>query len=318
MDGARILLDYPFEAMRRATESGTLGGTGSGLVRGERTVLKRLSADKPRPAVKAGTQRRVEIGEQMIILGDCAEALALMPEASVDVIVTSPPYNIGLAYRSYDDAGDRSEYLAWLRDIGLLLKRVLKDDGSFFLNIAGTNSDPWIAADAANAMREIFRLQNAIIWVKSISIGDDSFGHFKPVSSQRYLNHLHEHVFHFTKEGETPLDRLAVGVPFKDKSNIARWGHAQDRRCAGDVWFIPYKTIRSKSQRDHHPSPFPVELAERCIRLHGKRNALVLDPFLGVGSTLLAAQRLGYRGIGIEIDPSYAEAAAWRLRERLI
>ena len=60
-------------------------------------MLKRLSADRPRPAVKAGTQRRVEIGEQMIILGDCAEALALMPEASVDVIVTSPPYNIGLA-----------------------------------------------------------------------------------------------------------------------------------------------------------------------------------------------------------------------------
>jgi site-specific DNA-methyltransferase (adenine-specific) len=247
------------------------------------------------------------------------------------VVVTSPPYNIGLKYSSYDDAGDRGEYLSWLRDIALLLKRALKDEGSFFLNIAGTNSDPWIAADAANAMRDVFRLQNSIVWVKSISIGEESFGHFKPVNSQRYLNHLHEHVFHFTKEGKTPLDRLAVGVPFKDKSNIARWGHTQDRRCGGDVWFIPYRTIRSKSQRNHHPSPFPVELAERCIKLHGppspdaqgnetggKRSVVVLDPFLGVGSTLLAAQRLGYRGIGIEIDASYAEAAAWRLRERLI
>jgi site-specific DNA-methyltransferase (adenine-specific) len=205
---------------------------------------------------------------------------------------------------------------------------VLKDDGSFFLNIAGTSSDPWIASDAANAMREIFRLQNAIIWVKSISIGENSFGHFKPVNSPRYLNHLHEHVFHFTKDGAAALDRLAIGVPFKDKSNIARWGHTEDRRCGGDVWFIPYRTIRSKSQRDHHPSPFPVELAERCIKLQGPRvsgetdtteaRGLVLDPFLGVGSTLLAAQRLGYRGIGIEIDASYAEAAAWHLRERLI
>jgi site-specific DNA-methyltransferase (adenine-specific) len=281
-------------------------------------VLKRLAADDESRTGRPGEQRRIEIGEQTIIVGDCAEALALMAEGSVDVIVTSPPYNIGLKYRSYDDAGDRGEYLSWLSDIALLLKRVLKDDGSFFLNIAGTNSDPWIAADAANAMREVFRLQNAIIWVKSISIGDDSFGHFKPVSSRRYLNHLHEHVFHFTKGGATALDRLAVGVPFKDKSNIARWGHAEDRRCAGDVWFIPYQTIRSKSQRDHHPSPFPVELAERCIKLHGKCDALVLDPFLGVGSTLLAAQRLGHRGIGIEIDASYAEAAAWRLRDRLI
>jgi site-specific DNA-methyltransferase (adenine-specific) len=177
-------------------------------------------------------------------------------------------------------------------------------------------------------MRAIFRLQNAIIWVKSISIGEESFGHFKPVNSQRYLNHLYEHVFHFTKTGETPLDRLAVGVPFKDKSNIARWGHTEDRRCGGDVWFIPYRTIRSKSQRDHHPSPFPVELAERCIKLHcppvsGEPDAagargMVLDPFLGVGSTLLAAQRLGYCGVGIEIDASYAEAAAWHLRDRLI
>ena len=154
-------------------------------------------------------------------------------------------------------AATAAHYLAWLREIGLLLKRVLKDDGSFFLNIAGTNSDPWIAADAANAMRDVFALQNSIIWVKSVTIGDDSFGHFKPVNSRRYLNHTHEHVFHFTKDGETPLDRLAVGVPFKDKSNIARWGHAEDRRCAGDVWFIPYQTIRVASAARPPSEPLP-------------------------------------------------------------
>jgi len=271
-----------------------------------------------RGANRSALDGRIAVGEQTIVVGDCAAVLAGMPEQSADVIVTSPPYNIGLRYRSYDDGGDRADYLAWLHRIGVLLRRVLKDDGSFFLNIAGTNSDPWIAADAASAMRDLFRLQNSIVWVKSISIGDETVGHFKPVNSKRYLNHTHEHVFHFTKEGATPLDRLAIGVPFKDKSNIARWGHAQDRRCAGDVWFIPYETIRSKSQRDYHPSPFPAALPERCIKLHGKENALVLDPFLGIGSTLLAAQRLGCIGIGIEIDPGYAEAAAWRLRERLI
>ena len=75
---------------------------------------------------------------------------------------------------------------------------------------------------------------------------------------RRYLNHTHEHVFHFTKEGAVPLDRLAVGVPFKDKSNIARWGHARDRRCAGDVWFIPYETIRSnRSATTIQPLPGP-------------------------------------------------------------
>ncbi len=270
---------------------------------------------------EAATRERepvVEIGEQTVVIGDCAEVLAELPEQSVDVVVTSPPYNIGLRYKTYDDGGDRETYLAWLGSIARRVKRVMKDDGSFFLNIAGTCSDPWIAPDAAATLRDLFVLQNAIVWVKSVSVGDDTFGHFKPVNSPRYLNHTHEHVFHFTKEGKTRLDRLAIGVPFKDKSNIARWRHDKDRRCAGDVWFIPYETIRSKSQRDHHPSPFPVALAERCIKLHGKSRAVVLDPFLGIGSTLLAAQKLGCRGIGIEIDPTYAESAIWRLRDRLI
>jgi site-specific DNA-methyltransferase (adenine-specific) len=262
--------------------------------------------------------RAIRVGAQIILVGDCAALLRDLPERSVDVVVTSPPYNIGLRYRSYDDAGDRSKYLGWMRDIALLLKRALKDDGSFFLNIAGTNSDPWIAADVANAMRDIFHLQNSIVWVKSISVDDDSFGHFKPVNSRRFLNHTHETIFHFSKDGRTPIDRLAVGVPFKDKSNIARFGHAQDRRCAGDVWFIRYQTIQGRHERHHHPAPFPVELPERCIRLHGRKDATVLDPFLGIGSTLVAAQALGCTGIGMEIDRDYAEAAAWRLRERLI
>jgi len=274
-----------------------------------------VSAD-PARADTAGLT--IAVGNQTILIGDCLRLLSELPEQSIDVVVTSPPYNIGLRYKSYDDAGDRAEYLAWMRAVGVLLKRVLRDDGSFFLNVAGTSSDPWIGPDVANVMRDVFALQNSIVWVKSLSIGDKTFGHFKPVNSPRYLNHTHEHVFHFTKEGRTPIDRLAVGVPFQDKSNIARWGHAEDRRCAGDVWFIPYETIRSKAQRDHHPSPFPAALPERCIKLHGKAEAVVLDPFLGVGATLLAAQRLGCPGIGIEIDPEYAEAAAWRLRERLI
>lgn len=296
-------------------------------------MLQRTEASTERAGKRRAKRRRtITVGDQTIHVDDCLTVLATMPERSVDVVVTSPPYNIGLKYASYDDGGSRAEYLAWLHDVALLLKRVMKDDGSFFLNIAGTNSDPWIAPDAANAMRDVFCLQNSIVWVKSVSIGDDTFGHFKPVNSKRYLNHTHEHVFHFTKDGKTPLDRLAVGVPFKDKSNIARWGHERDRRCAGDVWFIPYETIRSKSQRDYHPSPFPVALPERCIKLHGgdppsrsrgsasgeAGSPVVLDPFLGIGSTLLAAQRLECRGIGIEIDPGYAESAAWRLRERLI
>jgi site-specific DNA-methyltransferase (adenine-specific) len=262
----------------------------------------------------AGTGRP-SIGQQEVILGDCLVELLKLPQESVDVVVTSPPYNIGIAYRSYEDRRPRAEYLEWLTAVGRQLIRVLRPEGSFFLNVGSTNSDPWVAMDVASAFRDIFVLQNHIAWVKSVSIGNDTHGHFKPITSPRYLNQNHEAIFHFTKAGTTEIDRLAVGVPFKDKSNIARWGHARDKRCAGNVWFIPYKTVKSKAQKFDHPAGFPVELPARCIRLHGVKGAtVVLDPFLGAGSTLVAAASLGCKGIGIEMDPEYAEISVARLR----
>jgi site-specific DNA-methyltransferase (adenine-specific) len=258
------------------------------------------------------------VGRQQIELGDCLTRLGAMQDASIDVIVTSPPYNIGVAYRSYRDRRPRPSYLAWLSEIGAELFRVLKPGGSFFLNVGSTSSDPWISLDVAGAFRERFALQNHIVWAKSLSIGEDTVGHFKPISSRRFLNHNHEAIYHFTDHGDVPVNRLAVGVPFKDKSNIARWGHASDRRCAGNVWFIPYKTVRSKAQKYDHPAGFPVELPTKCIQLHGVADAVVLDPFLGTGTTLVAAQRLGCDGLGIEIDPAYAETAVLRLKAELV
>lgn len=236
-----------------------------------------------------------------------------MRERSIDVVVTSPPYNLGIQYAGYSDDLPREEYLHWLANVGRQVRRVLREDGSFFLNVGSSSRDPWTAMDVAQALRRDFVLQNHVIWVKSISVGEDTVGHFKPINSDRYLNNNFEHVFHFTKSGSSLLNRLAIGVPFKDKSNIGRWGHARDRRCRGNAWFIPYKTVRSKSQKYHHPCTFPVELAEHCIRLHGRPDPVVLDPFLGSGSTLVAAKGLGLRAIGIELDPGYAETARARL-----
>ncbi len=259
-------------------------------------------------ASTAPARARVEV-----VQGDCLRVLPTLAAGSIDVVVTSPPYNLGIAYRSYHDQRPRAEYLAWLGQVGEQIKRVLKDDGSFFLNVGSTNADPWIGMDVAATMREIFHLQNHITWVKSVSIGDDTVGHFKPISSYRYLNQNHEAVFHFTKSGAVHVDRLAVGVPYKDKSNIARRGHAQDRRCAGNVWFIPYKTVQSREDKFNHPAGFPEALPERCIKLHGAAGAVVLDPFAGAGTTLVAAQRLGCAAIGIEMDAAYAASAQRRL-----
>ena len=270
--------------------------------------LKKLEAPIPE------ARTRYQAGKQTIVVGDCLAVLAEMPPGQCDVIVTSPPYNIGVSYRSYDDRLPRADYLAWLSLVSRQLHRVLSPSGSFFLNVGSTNADPWLAHDVAGVFRTDFTLQNNITWVKSLSIGDDTVGHFKPISSYRYLNQNHESIFHFTKGGQVRVDRLSIGVPFKDKSNIARWGHARDKRCAGNVWFMPYATVKSKAQKFHHPAGFPIDLPLRCLKLHGGGRPVVLDPFLGAGTTLAAAERLGYKGFGIEIDGSYAETAASRIR----
>src|SRR3954462_14997864 len=138
------------------------------------------------------------------------------PDRSIDLVVTSPPYNLGINYGAYDDNKSQRAYLAWCWQWASQIKRVLKPDGSFFLNLGDASTNPMFAFEVAIHLRDLFELQNTIHWIKSISIetGDDthSHGHFKPINSARFLNDCHEYVFHFTPGGNTKLDRLAVGV----------------------------------------------------------------------------------------------------------
>ncbi len=255
-----------------------------------------------------------------IYLGDCLEGMTrYLEKESVDVVVTSPPYNIGLAYQQYDDKIPRQEYLAWLGRCAELLKEVLADKGSFFLNIGSKPSDPWVPFEVAMEMRKHFILQNVIHWIKSIYVKQESYnekielnvGHYKPINSPRFINDTHEYIFHFTKDGHVELDRLAVGIPYKDQTNIARWGTGENKlRCRGNSWFIPYKTIKCRLKDRPHPASYPSALAKMCIELHGlERVNLVLDPFLGIGNTALACQELGKDFIGFEIDEVYFKAA---------
>ncbi len=245
--------------------------------------------------------------------GDCLDVLARLNAASVDVVVTSPPYNLDLRYTAYQDRRAENDYLDWMVSVAEALRRVMKPDASFFLNISGSPNRPWLPFELIVRLRPIFALQNHITWIKSIATGDDLVGHFKPVSGNRFLHHAHEHIFHLTRDGHVSLDRMAIGVPYKDKSNIARRGHPRDLRCRGNTWFIPYETVQSKAAKFHHPGTFPVDLPRWCIRLHGRRPAVVLDPFMGTGTTLVAAEREGVCGIGIDIDPAYVAIARDRL-----
>ena len=277
---------------------------------------------------------------------DCVKGMSRLADESVDLVVTSPPYNLGIRYGKFSDTQDRESYLNWCGEWAKHVRRVLKASGSFFLNIGAAPSNPMLPHEIVMTLRDFFVLQNTIHWIKSIAIGEfcsrrpaagqtgtvlqavrrpvatnvRSYGHFKPISSKRFVNDCHEYIFHFTKSGRVELDRLAIGVPYQDKSNIARWRHTRgsDLRCRGNTWFVPYETIQSREKERPHPATFPVQLAECCIKLHGPagtgRIETMLDPFLGIGNSAVAAQRCGVKKfIGFEIDETYLAEAKRRL-----
>ena len=252
-----------------------------------------------------------------IICGDCLQVMPYyIADKSVSVVVTSVPYNLGVKYNAYEDSLRFDQYLDWLDRGFAEIKRGLRDDGSFFLNVGSSRKKSWNAMRVAEVAGRYFKLQNEIVWVKSLTVKGRSHGHFRPLPGPRHLNHCFESVFHFTKTGNVKLDRLAIGVPYQDKSNLRRNCALDDVRCAGDVWFIPYQTVQSNGDRGHHPATFPVELPMRCIKLSGVREGMVvLDPFVGIGTTLLACQKLGVHGIGIELSEAYCAEAKRRLAE---
>lgn len=247
------------------------------------------------------------IDNQQLINGDCLEIIKSFKDKFIDQVITSPPYNIGIKYNTYKDNLSNDDYLRFIKNVFIEIKRVLKDDGSIFLNIGGTNSNPWIPYDIINTIRDLFILQNNIIWVKSICIDENNiYGHYKPVNSDRYIHNMFEHIFHLTKTGKVKIQRKEIGVPYKYKVNLQGKTITEDIRCRGNTWFIPYETIHSKIQRGNHPAIFPEKLVEFCIKLHGfNKDTIICDPFLGSATTLLVSKKLKCMGIGIEIDKKY-------------
>jgi len=249
-----------------------------------------------------------------LINSNCLSYLKTQPDSIYDCIITSPPYNIGSKYSTYNDSLTYLDYLNTMTDIFKELNRTLKQNGHFFLQVGGTAKSPLTPHHILRkAILSKFILQNEIIWVKNISINKESYGHFKPLNSDKYLNHTHEYIYHLTKN-LTDVNKLAVGVPFSDESNIKRFGHKKNLRCRGNCWFIPYDTVQSRDQKFNHPATYPKKLVEMCIKFSGiPENSLILDPFIGSGTTAVVAKELNMNCVGIDIDSNYIEIAKERL-----
>lgn len=237
---------------------------------------------------------------------DAVKGLFALPPQFADVVITSPPYNIGTAYGAYDDEISRDDYLLWTATWAEGVRQILKPDGALFLNISGKPSDPWVPIDVIQRFRDDFHLQNVIHWTKSIAIGDNTHGHYKPINSKRYLNDCHEYIYHLTLDGERQIDRKAIGVPYKDRSNLRRWANAiaHNVHCRGNCWFIPYPTRQSKKS---HAATYPEKLVEMCLSMHGvpplelREGFQCVDPFIGSGTTARVCASMHLNCLGFEI-----------------
>jgi site-specific DNA-methyltransferase (adenine-specific) len=215
-----------------------------------------------------------------IILGDSQEVLKTIPDNGLDICITSPPYKDS-------DGFDLVEQGAIFKEV----YRVLKDDSLFFLNFGHLAEDklrPFQVVSMAVVYGN-FKLNDTIVWKKT---------QYSPIQGDVRLNNLTEFIFLLYKGNMPKLDRLAVGIPYKDKSNVGRYAN-QDLRCGGNFWEFGYETIQSKEQKLHNDR-FPIELPRRCLKLSGLKSGIVLDPFGGSGTTAVAAKELGLDYLLIE------------------
>ena len=213
---------------------------------------------------------------------DCIQGMRSLPDGSVDVVVTSPPYNIRARYLTYVDNLPPPDYYKWMWAWITEVRRILATSGSFFLNVGASSRNPDLPHEIALGLKKVgLVLQNTFHWVKSISVEEPdgkrvTVGHHKPVNSPHIITNCHEYIFQISHHGEVPLDKRAIGIPFKDKSNINRFpaNNGKDVRCRGNTWFLRYPTNYNRGAL--HPAQFPVELPEFCIKLHGRNSELVV------------------------------------------
>ncbi len=245
----------------------------------------------PTHLIKSNTVK----SKHIVVIGD-SRKMKIVGNGSVRVCVTSPPYFRKKKYETQYSTYE--EYRNYLIQVWNEVRKKLSNSGLLFVNIGNSFDNQFKSHDIASDICACgFNLVQSVIWVK---------GHHSPVQGNKHLNHLFEYIFIFSKTTNYKLHRLAIGVPYKDKSNIGRWKVAKkDVRCRGDVWHINYETVQRHSQK-LHDAIFPIELPEICIKLAANRKIdLVLDPFLGSGTTTLAAHRLGRNSFGYEVNPKY-------------
>ena len=235
-----------------------------------------------------------------IICGDCVEVMSQIPDGTVHLAVTSPPYNLGIGYDNHDDTLAYESYLAWMRKVWTETKRVLVPGGRFALNIAPTSIKNFrpIHHDFSNQLREIgMTMRTEIIWYKQTMGRRTAWGSWKSPSNPHIVPSW-EYVLVFCRDSWT-LEGDASDIDITSDEFM---------RFSDGFWYIP-----PESQRRGHPTPFPEELIYRLIKFYTYKGNVVLDMFGGTGTVAVVAQKTGRHFIHIDISQKYCQIAEQRL-----
>jgi site-specific DNA-methyltransferase (adenine-specific) len=236
--------------------------------------------------------------ENKILLGT-SEAMKEIPDHSVHLMVTSPPYNVS---KEYDKDLSLQEYLQLLRNVFTETYRVLVHGGRACVNVANVGRKPYISLSdhISHMMNEIgFKMRGEIIWAKGAGAGISmAWGSWQSASNP-VLRDTHEYILVFSKG---TFERRRE----KKENTITK---EQFMEWTKSVW-----TMNTESAKKvNHPAPFPVELPYRLTQLYTFKGDIVLDPFMGSGSTAIAALKSERKFIGYEIDPQYIKIAEERI-----
>ena len=246
-----------------------------------------------------------------IINKDCLEALPLLCSDSVNLVVTSPPYNVDLgnnkfkkdSYDIYDDNKSYDDFIFWLENVFKEIYRILKDDGRVCINIGDVSNGKILThCDINTFMKKIGYLNfSHIIWNKNQVSNRTAWGSYSDPSCPSFPCPF-EHILIFCKKNRKLQHKGECDI---SKTNFKKWAYG--------IWTM---TPETKLMRKYnHPAMFPEELPRRCIQMLSYKKDVVLDPFVGVGTTAIVAKSLGRKYIGIDLSPDYCEIAQERLKE---
>src|SRR3989344_1902102 len=234
------------------------------------------------------------------IICDSSENMIGLPDSSIHLMITSPPYNVG---KDYDKDLSLDEYLSMLKRVFSEVKRVLVTGGRVCINVANLGRKPYIPLHShiIKIMSELgFLMRGEIIWDKSSSAGSSTAWGSWQSAKNPTLRDVHEYILIFSKDNYSREN--------KKKDTITRDEFIQFTKS---IW--NFKAASAKSIG--HPAPFPEELPRRLMELYSFENDVVLDTFIGSGQTAIAAIKAKRNYVGYDIDKTYCELAEKRIKD---